>query len=247
MLPDRRQGGVDVVLNSIANEAPFGRSIELGKRGIYDNTGLGMRPFLNNFTFPGLDIDVLFTEYPNKCEKLCLQVLELLEQGAIRPPTNVTQYSFGQVEQAFRLMQSGNNIGKVVLTPGPDDLVPVIPVSLDAFRLPPNSTYVLVGGLGGIGRSIRKMLADKGAKHLVFLSRSGNTRPESQALLDELHRQGVSSTVTAVDVADKAQLEAAMNMVKQSCPSIKGMIHCAMDLEVCRPPSHPLKVMLLGI
>ncbi|KAL6885742.1 hypothetical protein GGI43DRAFT_432364 [Trichoderma evansii] len=232
--------GVDVVLNSLSNEAlrrtwncvaPFGRFIELGKRDIHDNTGLEMRPFLNNISFSGLDIGALVSEYPDKCEKLGLQVLKLLEQGVIRPLKNVTQYSFGQIEQAFQLMQSSDNIGKVVLIPRPDDVVPVIPGGLGAFRLSSNGTYVLVGGLGGIGRSIAKMLADKGAKHFVFLSRSGNTRPEAQALLDELREQGVSSTVTAVDVADKAQLEAALNKVKQSCPPIKGMINCAMDLK----------------
>ncbi|TWU77398.1 putative PKS-like protein biosynthetic cluster [Metarhizium rileyi] len=232
--------GVDVVLNSLTNEAlrrtwkcvaPFGRFIELGKHDIYDNTGLEMRPFLNNITFAGVDIAALVTEYPDKCEELGLQVLELLEQGVIRPLKNITRYGFGQVEEAFRLMQSGNSIGKVVMMPRLDDLVPVVPEGLGAFRLPPNSTYVLVGGLGGIGRSIAKMLAEQGARHLVFLSRSGNTRPESQALLEELQGRGVSSTVTAVDVADKAQLEAALNNVKQSCPPIKGMIHCAMDLK----------------
>lgn len=236
--------GVDVVLNNLANEAlrrtwncvaPFGRFIELGKRDIHDNSGLEMRPFLNNISFSGLDINTLVTEYPNKCEKLSLQVVELLEQGIIRPLKNVTQFSFGQVEQAFQLMQSGDNMGKVVLIPRPDDVVPIIPGGLGAFRLSSNSTYVLVGGLGGIGRSIAQMLADKGAKHFVFLSRSGNTRPEAQALLDKLQGQGVTSTVTAVDVADKAQLEAALNKVKQSCPPIKGMINCAMDLKVGLP------------
>ncbi|PNP38755.1 hypothetical protein TGAMA5MH_09320 [Trichoderma gamsii] len=232
--------GVDVVLNSLSNEAlrrtwncvaPFGRFIELGKRDIQDNTGLEMRPFLNNISFSGVDIDALVSEYPDKCEKLGSQVLELLDQGVIRPLKNVAQFGFGQVEQAFQLMQSDDNTGKVVLIPRPDDVVPVIPGGIGAFRLSSNSTYVLVGGLGGIGRSIAKMLADKGARHFVFLSRSGNTRPEAQALLDELKEQGVSSTVTAVDVADKAQLEVALNKVKQSSPPIKGMINCAMDLK----------------
>ncbi|KAL7917167.1 KR domain-containing protein [Trichoderma austrokoningii] len=76
------------------------------------------------------------------------------------------------------------------------------------------------------------MLADKGAKHFVFLSRVGNMITEAEALLDGLKEQGVSSTVTAVDVADKAQLEAALNKAKQSCPRIKGMVNCAMDLKL---------------
>lgn len=236
--------GVDIVLNSLANEAlrrtwhcvaPFGRFIELGKRDIYDNAGLEMRPFLNNITFAGLDIAVLITEYPDRCEKLGKQVRELLHQGAIRPLKDVLQYSFGEVEQAFRLVQSGNNIGKIVLIPRPDAVIPVIPGGLGAFRLPPDSTYVLVGGLGGIGRSIAKMLAEKGAKHLLFLSRSGNVHPEARTMLNELQRQGVSATAIAVDVADKAQLEAVLDKVKQRYPPIKGIIHCAMDLRVGPP------------
>ncbi|KAJ5287127.1 hypothetical protein N7478_002813 [Penicillium angulare] len=232
--------GVDVVLNSLANEAlrrtwncvaPFGRFIELGKRDIYDNTGLEMRPFLNNITFSGLDIAVLITEYPDRCESIGKQVSELLQRGAIRPLKNVLQYSFADVEQAFRLMQSGNNIGKIVLIPHHEDVIPVVPGGLGAFQLPPDSTYILVGGLGGLGRSIAKMLVEKGAKNLVFLSRSGNARPEARTLLDDLQQQGVSATAVAVDVADKAQLETAINKIKQTSPPIKGMIHCAMDLR----------------
>jgi shikimate 5-dehydrogenase len=39
----------------------------------------------------------------------------------------------------------------------------------------PDYSYLLVGGLGGIGRSIARSLALNGAKHLIFISRSGRS------------------------------------------------------------------------
>ncbi|KAH8738439.1 hypothetical protein BGZ61DRAFT_409366 [Ilyonectria robusta] len=234
------QKGVDVVLNSLAQEAlrrtwlcvaPFGRFIELGKRDIYDNSGLEMRPFLNNVTFSGLDILTQVIDYPDRFEKIGTQVVQLLQKGAIAPLKSLLRYSFGDAEKAFRLMQSGGHIGKIVLSPQLDDIIPVVPEGLGSFRLSQESTFILVGGLGGIGRSIAKLLVDKGAKHLIFLSRSGSSRPEARSLLKEFQSQGVSATAISVDVAEKSQLEAVIKEVKQRFPSIKGVIHCAMDLR----------------
>ncbi|KAI1852774.1 hypothetical protein JX266_002315 [Neoarthrinium moseri] len=234
------QTGVDVVLNSLAGEAlrktwlcvaPFGRFIELGKRDILDNTGLEMRPFLRNITFAGLDILAQVTEYPDRFEKIGNQVVELTRKGAIAPFRNLSICSFGDAEKAFRLMQSGSHIGKIVLCPGPDDIIPVVPEGLETSRLPEGSTYILVGGLGGIGQSISRMLSGMGARNLVFLARSGSSRSESQLLIESLQSQGTSATTIACDVADKSQLLAAINEVKQRFPPIKGVIHCAMDLR----------------
>ncbi|KAH7489416.1 Reducing polyketide synthase [Fusarium oxysporum f. sp. matthiolae] len=234
------QRGVDVVINSLAGEAlrrtwlcvaPFGRFIELGKRDIYDNSGLDMRPFLDNITFSGLDILTQVISYPDRFEAIGNQVVELLSKNAISPLNNLARYSFGEVSKAFRLMQSGGHVGKIVLYPRPDDIVPVVPEGLESFCLPHDATYVLIGGLGGIGRSVTRLLVERGARHLVFLSRSAASRPEAQALLDELHAQGVQAKAFAVDVAEKSQLEPVINDVKQSFPAIKGLIHCAMDLR----------------
>ena len=111
----------------------------------------------------------------------------------------------------------------------------VVPDGLESFCLPHDATYVLIGGLGGIGRSVTRLLVQRGARHLVFLSRSAASRPEARALLDEVHAQGVQAKAFAVDVAEKSQLEPVIKDVKQSFPAIKGLIHCAMDLRVSHP------------
>ena len=59
--------GVDVVLNSLADEAlrktweciaMFGRFIEVGKKDILANSGLDMMPFLRNVTFASVNLEV---------------------------------------------------------------------------------------------------------------------------------------------------------------------------------------------
>ena len=61
-------GGVDVALNSVAGEAmratlklvrPFGRFVELGKRDFLENTRVGLRPFVRNISYFGVDLDQL--------------------------------------------------------------------------------------------------------------------------------------------------------------------------------------------
>ena len=63
--------GVDVVLNSLAGEAitkslqclrPFGRFLEIGKRDLYANSHIGLRPFRNNLSYFGIDADTLIVE-----------------------------------------------------------------------------------------------------------------------------------------------------------------------------------------
>lgn len=67
-----------------------------------------------------------------------------------------------------------NYFGKAILTPR-------CTASLD-----PEATYVISGGLGGLGRKIAVWLADHGARCLLLLSRSGCETPEAQQLVHEL-------------------------------------------------------------
>ncbi|KAI1375107.1 hypothetical protein F4677DRAFT_455044 [Hypoxylon crocopeplum] len=235
------QAGVDVVLNlsstgealrsSWLSLAPFGRFIELGKTDILGNTGLEMRPFLRNIMFAGVDILTQVTSYPERFERIGDLVMKLIRKGAVAPLKNISLYSFGEAEKAFRTMYDGDHIGKIVLSPKPDDLIPIVPRGLRTLQVARDATYILVGGFGGIGRSVAKMLSQMGARFLVFLSRSGSSRPESRSLLESLAMDGVSAITITCDVSEKLQLSTAIDDVKQRFPPIKGVIHCAMDLR----------------
>ena len=125
--------GVDVVLNSLAGEAlrqswlcvaPFGRFVELGKRDIYDNTGLDMLPFVKNISFCGVDLFHQTVEAPIKYQKL-LQKLSNLMTGNVFKPLPYTSYGLNEVQDVFRTMQSGKHTGKLVIRCDDDILVKV--------------------------------------------------------------------------------------------------------------------------
>ena len=65
--------GVDLVLNSLSGDAiakgistlrPYGRFIEIGKRDIYQNRKLGMRPLRNNLSILAVDLGQAIAERP---------------------------------------------------------------------------------------------------------------------------------------------------------------------------------------
>jgi hypothetical protein len=58
-----------------------------------------------------------------------------------------------QVARAFRLLQTGKHMGKVVLSVAPDEQVRVLP-RLPTPKLRADEPYLLVGGVGGLGRCI---------------------------------------------------------------------------------------------
>lgn len=67
---------------------------------------------------------------------------------------------------------------------------------------------MIVGGFGGLGRSLAAMLVDNGARKLCILSRSGAKSPEAQSMVSDLERlRGVQVLAPTCDVtsADAVQ------------------------------------------
>ena len=99
-----------------------------------------------------------------------------------------------------------------------------------------NSTYVLAGGLGGLGRSIARWMVNNGAKHLVFLSRSGLLKLEAQRLVEELNSAGASIASFACDLTDEKSVKAIVEDCTRDRPPICEVIQGAMVLQVTFAP-----------
>ena len=95
-----------------------------------------------------------------------------------------------------------------------------------------NYSYVLAGGLGGLGRSIARRLVNNGAKHLIFLSRSGLIKPEAKKLVQELTSAGASIASFACDLTDEKSVKAIAEDCTRDLPPICGVIQGAMVLQV---------------
>ena len=96
-----------------------------------------------------------------------------------------------------------------------------------------NATYLIAGGFGGIGRRIARWLADKGARNLVLLSRSGPSKDVDHTLIKELSTQGVLVQAPACDVAIRDSVSVMLEWCAEAgMPPIKGCIQGAMVLRV---------------
>ncbi|KGQ07334.1 Lovastatin nonaketide synthase [Beauveria bassiana D1-5] len=91
-----------------------------------------------------------------------------------------------------------------------------------------DATYVLVGGLGGLGRSIAELLADNGAKNIAFLSRSGASSSSATHFLRGLSDRGVTVKAFAIDICNQVDLQDLLvGTVSTVMPPIAGVFHCA--------------------
>jgi len=233
--------GVDVVLNSLAGEAinrnfqvlkPFGRFLELGKRDFYENTHIGLRPFRNNISYFGIDADQLMQERPELTQQLFNEMMQLFRTGVLHP-LPYTVFDANQVIDAFRYMQQAKQIGKIVVTYNngihakPAAALP----DKASLRLSGDAGYLVTGGLGGFGLRTAQWLAEKGARHLILINRSGPVSEEAKAALDAFNAQGVRVYATACDVADKTALAALLKRCDATMPPLKGIIHAAAVID----------------
>jgi NAD(P)-dependent dehydrogenase (short-subunit alcohol dehydrogenase family) len=131
-------------------------------------------------------------------------------------------------------MQTGKHMGKIVVRVDENDLVRAIP-RVPEVQITREATYILAGGLGGICREIGRWLAEKGAKHLVFLSRSAATGEANIAFIKNLRETyGVNAMAFNCDVADRAPLQGVLDECnKQGLPPVRGCVTGAMVLRVC--------------
>lgn len=232
--------GIDVVLNSLAGEAinrnfsvlkPFGRFIELGKRDFYENTKIGLRPFRNNISYFGVDADQLMSNHPELTKKLFDEVMSLFDNGSLHPlPYHV--FDSSEIVDAFRYMQQSRQIGKVVVTYRNGIEAHKLPnKSPPKLKLPDQATYLVTGGLSGFGLKTAEWLADKGARHLVLLSRSGPSSAEAQAAIAILEARDVHVHAVSCDVTDMKQLAALFEYISANLPPLRGVVHAAMVID----------------
>ncbi|KAK3936681.1 lovastatin diketide synthase LovF [Diplogelasinospora grovesii] len=237
-----RGRGVDVVLNSLAGVllqesfnclAPFGRFVELGKRDLELNNSLALEAFTRAVSFSSVDVLALGEHKPMDMHRVMKDCVRLVADKEISPVHPITAYPISEVEKAFRLMQAGKHMGKIVLSVSADDMVPVLPQTTTT-KLKPDASYLIVGGFGGIGRSICRWMVEHGARNLVILSRSAGTQQKINELLSEIGDVGKDVRVKAIgcDISDLAQLQNAMKQCwDEGIPPIKGVIHGGMELR----------------
>ncbi|RWA08464.1 hypothetical protein EKO27_g6652 [Xylaria grammica] len=234
--------GVDVVFNSLSGEvlraswecvAPFGRFIEIDKADIISNNQLPMGRFSRNVSFFSVDLHHIAAYNPDLLSSLMGSILDLLAKGVIHHPQPLHFYSVSEVEKAFRFMQTGRNTGRIVITP--ENQAPVTKLVRDQnlCTFDPNATYLIPGGLGGLGRAILRWMVHKGARNLIVPSRTGPPDSTTAAfkVVQEIRGQGVKVITPKCDVASITSLSRMLDDCSLTMPPIRGCINATMVLQ----------------
>jgi len=87
-------------------------------------------------------------------------------------------------------------------------------------------TYLITGGLGGLGVLTARWLVSKGARHLVLLGRRAPNASTAKAI-DEMGREGVRIAVRSADIARESDVAPIVDEIRADFPPLAGIVHTA--------------------
>ncbi|MGA8086341.1 MAG: SDR family NAD(P)-dependent oxidoreductase [Terracidiphilus sp.] len=225
--------GVDVVLNSLSGDgvessiralADNGRFVELGKRDIWSETRFhALRPQSQYFI---IDVAAECARNPEKSGQILRELVAEFDAGALVPlPRRV--FDWKQVGAAFRLMSTAEHIGKIIVTQRPTAWRMS---ALGAPALRSDGSYLITGGLGGLGLLIASWMVERGARHLLLLGRHAPTMAARETI-ERLEANGATVSIAQGNVSIEADLAAALKKVAIDMPPLRGIVHAAGTLD----------------
>src|SRR5262249_59942231 len=113
-----------------------------------------------------LDIDRLLAERTDFASSLCKDVVRQFREHRLFPlPHRV--FPSARLAEAFRYMAQAKHIGKIVVSLQDLDLARTqLPHEPRPPPIRADATYLMAGGLGGLGLAVARWLVDSGAAQL---------------------------------------------------------------------------------
>ncbi|WP_372455150.1 SDR family NAD(P)-dependent oxidoreductase [Streptomyces asiaticus] len=212
--------GMDMVLDSLAREfvdaslrllPRGGRFLEMGKIDVRDREVVARdHPGVK---YSAYDLDVADYDW---VQRMLADLVDLFDRGALHP-LPVTAWDVRRAPDAVRYISQARHIGKNVFT---------MPSALD-----PEGSVLITGGTGGLGSQVaRHLVAERGVRNLVLVSRRGPDAEGAADLKAELAEAGASVTLAACDVADRASLERVLSGIPAEHP-LTAVVHAAGVLD----------------
>jgi aryl carrier-like protein len=157
--------------------------------------------------------------------------MDCFAKGQFRPIRVDKVFEAPAVLEAFRYMQQGKHIGKIVLeirdATGKLLVQDVDTTKKAGAQLDGAASYLLIGGLGGLGRSMSLWMVEHGAKNLTFLSRSAGSANHAD-FVREIQSMGCTVQLVQGDVTSPEDVARA---VEASPAPLKGIVQMSMVLR----------------
>ena len=213
--------GVNLVLNSLTGEGFIeaslsclgsnGRFVEIAKRNILSKRQIAaIRP---DVAYSILNVDELKKHDSSFAGNFLSRVMKRLSAGELTPLPH-TVWPLTEIQEAMETMRDARHIGKFVLRMPP----------LARHQLQKNRTYVVTGGMGGIGCLMARWLVENGANTIVL---NGRRTPDADAeqTIRELKETGVEVRIEVADMTDATAVDDMLFRIDTELPPIGGIIH----------------------
>lgn len=157
--------------------------------------------------------------------------MKCLEDGSIVSTALNTVYEASTVEKAIEHVQE-KTLGTAILQVRDSNgelriALDRIKVVDESLALDTSASYLLAGGLGGIGTVIARYLVENGARRIICFSRNPGSRQSDLDAIREFESMGCKMVLVKGDMAVK---EDVFNAVRQA-PNLKGILHAPMLLQ----------------
>jgi NADPH:quinone reductase-like Zn-dependent oxidoreductase/aryl carrier-like protein len=222
--------GVDLVLNSLTGPAigaslallrSKGRFLEIGKAEIWTAArGADINPRAQYLV---IDLAELIARDPKSVRPLFVDLLARLARGELRPLPSKT-FPFTAAAQAIEHMARAKHIGKVVLAATTRE------AAQREVSILADATYLISGGLTGLGLACAQWLIERGARNLLLFGRHAPSA-ETAEVLETMRARGARIVAAQSDVACEADVSRLFDGPLRALPPVRGVIHSAGVLD----------------
>ncbi|KAK1140234.1 Type I Iterative Polyketide synthase (PKS) [Aspergillus melleus] len=235
------RSGIDVVIGSLTDWggpdlfgclAAYARIIDIGVSSSSAPNLWKPKQRAINISRASVNLVELLQHKPAIVYRTFQQAAKLwFESHTTMKPLVLHVFPADEIESAFRQMQERKLIGKRIIELKQGMNIKVKTRTRPNYQFSSRSTYVISGGLGGLGRTLARWMVSRGARYLILLSRSGPRNPEAHQLIHELEEQGATVATPQVDVGNLSRLKQVLAELSSSMPPIRGCIQGTMVLR----------------
>jgi polyketide synthase 5 len=230
--------GVDIVLNSLPGAAARaglellsfgGRFVEIGKRDIYGDTKWGLYAFRRNLAFFAVDLALLTLTSPDTVRRVLETVFGQIADGVL-PPPETTHYPLTDAASAIRAMGSAEHTGKLVLDIPQQGHGRAVTPPEEVVTFRADGSYVISGGMGGLGLFLAERMAAHGCGRIVLNGRSA-PGTAAAAVIERIRRSGTEIDVCLGDIGSPDTAERAVSAATATGLPVRGVLHAAAVLQ----------------
>ncbi|MYG18655.1 MAG: KR domain-containing protein, partial [Gemmatimonadales bacterium] len=125
-----------------------------------------------------------------------------------------SRWPLAEAGAALSFMRSARHLGKIVVTTPP----------LVRGGLRGDRSYLVTGGLGGIGIAVADWLAERGAGAIVLNGRR-NPDPEAEEAIQALRQRGATVEVELAAMHDQGAIGGMLVRIERVRPPLGGVLH----------------------